>query len=292
MNIKLKRIALLLAALAAILALAACGQKEPQPVDPTEPPPTYTLENEIVIDNEDFGFTVKRFTVDGMYGVSAIADCVNKTDEDVAFIWEYVSVNGIMYDAVLNETVAAGSSAEVEIKFHDDRFDTYGIRMVDELTFTLVICEDRTYKELYEEQFTLYPTGLDAVEPTVREALETDAVIVENEDLSFVIIGVDEDNNAGYVINCYAANHTDTSLRLEWKDITVDGSALSGTTSFIKIAPDKVAYWTLTLPSGELTDLTVEKIGFRLIASDAAVWGGEHIYDAEHEYLTPQSEGE
>lgn len=162
-----KRIFLMLSALALVLSLAACGEvpstnetlnpsvsvSEPQQTQASEFSPL------TLVDNDQF--TVKLTGIDpkGFWGYTLKVFIENKTDRELMFSTEDVSVNGFMCDPYWAASVAAGKKANEEISFSEGDFSKNGIESVEEIVFTLSIYDsnDILADDLFKQTFTVKP---------------------------------------------------------------------------------------------------------------------------------------
>ncbi len=287
-----KATALILSA-ALALCLCACGEKKTV-VSPTSPPPTYTIADEIVADETDFSFVVNNVTSDGTYGVAANVSCVNKTsDKTLKFVLEDISVDGIMmyeHESTLNKDVAAGETGSFTLDFDEDSFSDFGIDNIDELTFTLWVGDADVWTTLYEETHTVYPTGMTAetVVYPVRGAAEGDTVILDD-NIKFIIIGVDADNFSGYLVKCYIVNSTESDIHVAWDNPEVNGCAVSSGFS-TNVCAGKCAYWSVVFQTADFEANgidSVELINFALNITDANDRTLPPLYGGQFSYAPP-----
>lgn len=299
----MKRMICLILALAMIFTFAACGGKEipvvttatevvveideaTAPEDTTEeavpetteiPVTVYETEDTVLLDNEFCTFSVGSASENDLAGMQVQVTCVNKTEESLDFSWNNVSVCGVMYDPLWALTVPAGETVTGMVEIDTYALETMDIHAPDEITFQLSVRStenwmDAPYGEGY---FTIYPTGLnaDTVIYPVREAVASEVVLVDNEDLTFIVEFVEE-QDISYVVRCYIVNKTERTLMTSWENVKVNGQALDPFWTALT-APGKSAYAQVQFANSELQDLgidTVEEITFNLMAYDYADW--------------------
>lgn len=302
----MKRILGLMMSIIMLLTLAACGAKpeateapdaataaptevatEPTTEMPTEPEVVITeldMGESVLVDDENCTFSVQLASKNEHLGMTLDALCVNKTDKTLYFTWNTVSVCGYMYDPLWAEEVAPGASLNSTIYIDTYQLEQYGITSVDEITFTLYIFdgEDFMAEPFVNEPFTIYPTGLNAesVEYPERASVGGEQVIVNNDDLCFIIESV-EDDSIFYTLHCYAENKTDTSLMFSWDGVTVNGTAIDPLWA-IEVAPGKQAYSEITFIYSQFEENSIEsaeEISFRLTVSDWENWEADYVLD-------------
>ena len=110
---------------------------------------------------------------------------------------------------------------------------------------------------------------------------EGETVIVDNEDLTFIIYEVDDELADYYTLHCYAANRTGTDILLFWEDVSVNGFMVNPYWS-VNIADGKQAYSEIIFFRTELEKQDIEvvqDIEFRLQASDHNDWSADYLFD-------------
>ena len=158
-----------------ILSLAACsGSSDSETSIPsTEGNPTQTtteataqpadavdLFDEIVLaENENVSVKITDVDQNNFWGYTLKVYLENKTDRELMFTVESVSVNGYMCDPFWAASVAAGKKANEEISFSESDFESNGIEAVEEITFTLRVfdSQDWTADDLFHQTFTVNP---------------------------------------------------------------------------------------------------------------------------------------
>ena len=164
----MKRIFVLLSALTLVLSLAACGAapstnetlSNPS-VSTSEPKPSQTPEFSplTLVDNDQITVKITGIDADGFLGYTLKVFLENKTDKELMFSTDDVSVNGFMCDPFWASSVAAGKKANEEISFSEGDFEKNGITAVEEIVFTLSVYDsnDILADDLLEQTFTFKP---------------------------------------------------------------------------------------------------------------------------------------
>ena len=163
-----KRIILTLAALVLVLSLAACGGapstnetlNDPS-VSVSEPQPSQApgFSPLTLVDNDQFTVKITGIDTRGFWGYTLKVFIENKTEKELMFSTEDVSVNGFMCDPFWAVSVAAGKKANEEISFSEGDFEKNGIESVEEIVFTLSVYDsnDILADDLLEQTFTVKP---------------------------------------------------------------------------------------------------------------------------------------
>ena len=98
-----------------------------KPVPTTRPQEVPVFEPVVFVDNEDLLFQINAASNDPIWGYTLKAHMENRTDQDLMFTLEAVSVNGYMCDPFFAATVTAGMKANKDISFSLDSFASIGI---------------------------------------------------------------------------------------------------------------------------------------------------------------------
>ena len=292
----------LILALCLTLALAACGKKnEPAPAPtapgliltpeatetpatlPTEPAPSLPEVN--LIPSDKCSFTVTGTELNEHLGLQIHVLCENNSPRPLMFSWGNVSVCGFMYDPLWAEEVAPGKKVNSTIGIDTYALEKIGINNVEEISFTLTVRDSEEFMEapIVEESYSLYPTGKN--EETVKlpqyRHRDGETVIVDNEELTFIIYEVDDELADYYTLHCYAANRTGKDILLFWEDVSVNGFMVNPYWS-VSIASGKQAYSEIIFFRSELEKQDIEvvqDITFRLQASDNNDWSADYLFD-------------
>ena len=299
----MKRFFIFALCLALTLSLAACGKRAAAPVptapglilnpEPTETPATVPTEPEPSLPKTDLvpdnrcSFTVTGTEMNEHLGLQIHVLCENNSDRPLMFSWNNVSVCGFMYDPLWAEEVSPGKKVNSTIGIDTYALEKIGINNVEEISFTLTVRDSEEFMEppVVEESYSLYPTG--KTEETIKlpqyRHRDGETVIVDNEDLTFIIYEVDDELADYYTLYCYAANRTGKDILLFWEDVSVNGFMVNPYWS-VHIAAGKQAYSEIIFFRSELEKQDIEvvqDITFRLQASDSADWSADYLFDEE-----------
>ena len=301
----MKRIFAFALALSLVLSLAACGGKPAdspatEPIRETEPAPVATeapteaateeateapteapailVENLELVNNEDLIFTVKGFKDNEHLGLQMHVYCENKTDRPMIFSLDGVSVCGIMYDPFWAEEVAAGKAVNSVISFDTYELAEMGVTSVDEISFRLSVIDSEEWmnEPFAVEHFTVYPTGLTADTVEYPEYQHKNGeTIIEDGNLRFIIVKVEDTDGDLYTINCFVENKTDRDLLVSWDNVSVNGMMVDPFWASA-ISAGKMLYTTVNFYRDDLAAQGIEnvtEIEFTLVAYDYNEFG-------------------
>ena len=278
----MKRILILALCLCLAVSLAACGKKaqSPAPIptapglilnpDPTEPPVTVSTEPDPslpatnLVPDERCSFTITGTELNEHLGLQIHVLCENNSDRPLIFSWNNTSVCGFMYDPLWAQEVAPGKKVNSTIGVDTYALEQIGINSV-------------------EESYTFYPTGknADTVKLPQFRHRDGETVILDNEDLTFIIYEVDDELADYYTLHCYIANRTDKNIMLFWEDVSVNGFMVNPYWS-ATVAAGKQAYSEIIFFRSDLDKQDIEviqDIEFRLQVSDNDDWSADYLFD-------------
>ena len=245
--------------------------------------------SQVLIDNDDLYFAIKDVRSDAAYGYEWKVYVENRTDRNLMFSFEKVSVNDVMCDPFWAEVINAGKKGNCEITWMRDSLQEKQIGDVTEVDFTLNVYNDDDYTEaaLMHDPFTVFPLGEDKVASAAREPAATDHVLVDNDNCSVIITGYEPDNSWGYAMKLYLVNKTDRDMVFSVDDSSVNGImcdpfwadiVCAGKTSYSTVLWDKNA-----LAENDITE--VEEISLPLKVYADEDMGNPYVDDTFE--LTP-----
>lgn len=289
-----KRIFALVLALLMAASLVACGGTDtPETQVPsgselaTEAPaaseateaPRAEFPETVLVDDENCTVKITAIEEDSIWGYTLKAYLENKTDMELTFSLDDVSVNGFMCDPFWAATVTPGMKSNEDISFMSSDFEMNGITTptVIELTLRVHDANDYTAEDLVSQVFTLYPMGEEAVEEFVRTPVDGEIVLFDNEYAAMIVTGADPDNMWGYALNVYLENKTDKSLMFSASDVSVNGFMCDPFWA-AEVAPGKrsntaISWFTDDFEANGITE--VESITLPISVSDADDWLAE-----------------
>lgn len=124
----------------------------------TTPPTTEPTFSPITLaETEDVTVKITSIEEKGLMGYTLKVFLENKTDLELMFTVENVSVNGFMCDPFWADTVDAGKKANESITFLKSDFEENGIETVEEITLTLRIYDNNDWlgDDIFNEAITI-----------------------------------------------------------------------------------------------------------------------------------------
>lgn len=242
---------------------------------------TITLDGMTAVDNDECSIILEDINPDGEWGEYTIrAELENKTaDKTLMFAVEDAYVNGVENDPYFASEVAPGKKAKASIGF--DKMEEYGMTDFSdiELAFRVYDSDDWMADASAEEVVHVYPNGEENAAVFVREPADTDNVLVDNEDLSVIVTGIDTEDTWGYTLDLYIVNKTDRTIMVSADDVSVNGymadpyfghSLGAGKSAFTEMS------WSYSsLEESGITE--VDDIEFTLRAYDYDDWSADDL---------------
>lgn len=297
----MKKVVTLLFSLALLLSLVACGSGE-TPSNSDKTPGTsqtggdvensdsqgsndkttnqITFESLVAVDNEECVIKIKEIDPDNMWGFTLKAELENKSAEKTyMFSVESAAVNGVQCDPLFANEVAPGKKANESISFSNSSLKENGVGDYTdiELTFRVYDSNDWLADAVARETVHVYPYGEDKAITFVREAQSSDTVIAENENVTVIVTGYENDTIWGYTVKLFLLNKTDKNVMFSVDEASVNGYmadpffATSVTAG--KCAFTSMSWSDSTFQENGITE--VEEIEFLLKAYDSDNWLGD-----------------
>ena len=260
----------------------SAGGNEDAAADETEAEENeITFDGMTVVDNDECSIVITGINDD----YSLDVELENKSsDITYMFAVSAAAVNGVETDPYFAAEVAAGKKSIEEIDFSwDSDLEDNGIDVFTdiELTFRVYDTDDWSADDVASETVNIYPYGEENASYFERESLDTDIVLADNDYVTVIVTGIEEDSIWGYTLNVFIVNKTDTEAMVSVDDASVNGymcdpfwavSVSAGKSAFSSI------YWyDSELEEIGITDYSeIEEIEFLLRAYDYSDWSGDY----------------
>ena len=223
---------------------AETKETETKPAEEKPKETVYTIDNEVIVDNDYCTVTLINGTAKKNGGADFKFALENKTDDkNLMFSMDDTAVNGWVISSLFAETVAAGKKSNETLSLSGSDLQDCNLTSVDKLAFYLRVYDDDDWMadEFVEETFTVYPTGLTEAEVISPERPQgkDEMTVVDNDTCEFVILGTYEDSIWGYTAVVYLENKTtDSNIMFSWDDVSVNGYMID-------------PFWARSVPAGD-----------------------------------------
>lgn len=239
-----------------------------------------TFEEMIVIDNEECLVKITDIEEDDIWGCTLKVQLENKSADKVyMFSLGSAAINGVMTEPFFAAEVAAGKKSNEEISFSDYDEELCGEVTDIELTFRVYDSEDWAADDIAEETVHVYPVGEENAVKYVREARETDIILLESEEVTVVVTDFEEDGLYGYTANLFIENNSASEILVSAEDVSVNGYMIDPFFA-TSVMPGKCEFTAMSWFDADFEDngiSEVEEIELRLHIYDANDWSADDI---------------
>lgn len=113
----------------------------------------------VLIDNDSVSVIVTGFTEDSIWGYTANLYLVNKTDKELMFAVDDVSVNGFMADPFWARSLTGGKVCFTSMSWSNSTLEENGIETVEEIEMNLRAYDSNNWnaKDIFNEIVTIKP---------------------------------------------------------------------------------------------------------------------------------------
>lgn len=227
----------------------------------------------VAVDNAECSIKITEIDPENIWGYTLKVQLENKSeDKTYRFSVESAAVNDVQCSTIFSTQVSAGKKANEKIILTDDSLKENGITVYTdiELTFRVYDSDDWLADPVAKETVHVYPYGSDMAESFVRVQEASDNVIVDNEYVTVIVTGYEEDEIWGYTVNVFLLNKSDKEIMYSVREASVNGYMVDPIFA-AAVLPGKCAFdnisWSYTaLEENGITD--VEEIQFNLRAYD------------------------
>lgn len=179
-----------------------------------------------VVDNDECVIKITGIDPDNMWGFTLNAQCENKSaDKTYMFCVDSAAINGVQCDPFFAAEIAAGKKSNDDISFSGDELEENNIgEYTDiELTFRVYDSNDWEADPVALETVHVYPYGEDKAVKFIRESQDSDTIIIDNEYVTAIVTGYEEDDILGYSVNLFLINKTDKNVMFSADEVSVNG---------------------------------------------------------------------
>lgn len=283
-----------------VVSLTACGgESSSSSTDATKPssvedsstisqeessnPTEVSFEEITVVDNEQCTIKITEIDKGNIWGYTLKTYLENKSaDKTYMYSVTSAAINGVQTDPLFATEVAAGKKSNSDISFSSD-LKQYGITdFTDiELSFKVYDSNDWMADAVFEGTVHVYPYGEENSSAFVREAKDTDTVIVDNDSATVIVTDYDPNSIWGYTANLYLVNKTDKELMFSVDEASINGF-MSDPFWATSVDGNKVAFSSLSWSSSDLESngiTSVEEIEMKLKIYDANDWSASAVFE-------------
>lgn len=185
----------------------------------------------VVADTEMYTITISDVEYDEdweEYTLNVLLE--NKSDIELDFNINYASINSILADIYMSNTVAAGKKAydEIEISLDPEDEGIYDdIGDYTDIALTFIIYDAEEWELIATESVNIYPQGEKEAVAFERKAQPDDEVIVDNEYVTVTVIGYEMSDDGDFSVKLFLVNKTDDYIYLDADDVALNDFMIS-----------------------------------------------------------------
>ena len=231
----------------------------------------------IAIDNTECKIKVTGIDPDSIWGYTINIHLENKSDNKTyMFSVIHASINGIQCDPLFATEVAPGKKSNEKIILLESQLKESGIKKYTdiELTFRVYDSNDWLAEDIVQETINIYPYGEDKAIKYVRESQSTDNIIIDNEYVTAIVTGYEDDIIWGYSVKLFIVNKTNKTLMFSINNASINGY-MADPFFATSISKEKCLFTSVSWLDSILEDngiITVEEIEFTVRVYDANDW--------------------
>lgn len=231
----------------------------------------------VVVDNDECTIKIASIDPDNLWGYTLKVQLENKSSEKTyMYSVESAAINGVRSDPFFATEVAAGKKSNNDITFSDSELTDNGVGdFTDiELTFRVYDSDDWMADAVARETVHVYPYGEDKAVTFVRTPLDTDNVILDNDSVTVIVTGYEDDDIWGYTVNLFLLNKTNKNVMFCVDEASVNGY-MADPFYATEVAAGKCAFSSMSWSDSTLEDngiTAIEEIEFKFRAYDSENW--------------------
>ncbi|MCK5128654.1 MAG: hypothetical protein KAQ68_02285 [Clostridiales bacterium] len=237
---------------------------------PKTKPKDSSIDEQILIDQEDIIITVKGFQLDGYGGPEIEVFIENNSEINITVDAKNMTVNGYMHETFFSSDVSAGKKANDTITLSTTELELCGIVDICDIELSFSIT-DEDWDEIFDTEIMTIKTSLsESCEQVVNDSGE---VLFEENGVKIVYQGLYEDSyfGTGYVL--YLENNTEDTITVWARNTSVNGFMISPYFSY-DIAPWKRAVSSLTffeddLEENNITEVNEIELNFHIFKTES-----------------------
>ena len=230
------------------------------PDDPSE----FNYESFTAIDNDLCTVTFKD--IDATEGFAINFELENKSPDNYTFMAESVSVNGMAIGGGYMYTpVSAGQKTETPLQL-GYIYKEWGVGKYTDIEITMVVRTEYYSEEpVARETFHIYPYGEDKAEKFVREPMENDKVLIDNDMVKLIFSDNGQLNTVppeygAMMIHMYIENKTDQTFSVSIADVSVNDYMMRSGSPMLTLNAERCGLTELYLEGAQLAECDIEKI--------------------------------
>ncbi len=217
-----------------------------------------TVEEQVLLDQDDIKITLKSLDFDGFYGPELKVLIENNSDKSIIVQTRDSSVNDIMIETMFSCNVAAGKKANDSIDFMRADFEQAGIATIQNIEFKFHIFDSDKWDVILDSDTITVNTTAD---PSYVQAYDDSGLVVlDDKDIKIVMKRVSSTESFwGADVYVYIENNSDKDVTIQARDVSINGFMIDPIFSS-DVLSGKKAYDTITFFESDLADNDIKSI--------------------------------
>lgn len=276
----MKKIAIIMAALAMLLSVTSCGTVQAPEQSPAQneveegAPPTPDLPEElgenvhvedkdipsieetVLLSGEGVTVTATEYIRDAISGDGIILSLRNTTDKDVGVSGKYLIVNDFILTKHISIVVPANDSIEEIIYFHSDRLEAAGIDTIGKVALQLELFHPKHFDKYYIGNLVEIQTSkIDEIDVIAESAGDE----IYNKNGIRIFGRYMKEGPWGRCVMVYIDNNTDNTILFSNRDLIVNGTPVESWL-YTEVLPGKKALDCIQLSDEVLKDTNIKEV--------------------------------
>lgn len=216
------------------------------------------VDEELVFDDEDIKIWVKSFDDNGIFGPSLELLIENNREEDIMVQVRGTTVNDVVVNTIFSVNVSAGKEASKDITLMQSSLDKAGIELVKDIELRFVISDGDNWATILATDPIKISTSVD---PSFKQEYDDSGQLILDQDgIRIIVRGIDnEDTLWGASVELFIENNQDQGIRVQAKDVSVNGFAIDSLLSS-EIPASKKAYAEISFAEADLKEHDIKTI--------------------------------
>lgn len=246
------------------------SEKEIAEVDGVAQAEAATVEETVLIDQDDVVITAKGLEDDSIWGTGLKLLIENNSTKDLGVGCKALIVNNYMLTDLFSSQVAAGKKGNETMYLSSTELKAAGIENIGQIEVYFYIYDSETYETIREfDKVTVQTSLFDSMDV---KAMDDGQELLNQDGIRIVGKYVDEDSFWGAAILLYVENNSGKNVTVSCDDMSVNGFMMtplfSSTVYNEKMSLDEITLMSSELEENGITSIEDVELKFRVFNPD------------------------
>lgn len=239
-----------------------------------------TVEEQVILDENDIKITLKSIEYSGIFGPSLQLLIENNSSDSVTIQTRSSSVNDVMIETLFSSDLMPGKKANDEIIFMESTLKHAEITTIKDIEFIFHVFNSENWNEIFDSEVIKIKTS--ANDSYVQKYDDSGQEVMDEKDIRIIMKRVNtSDSFWGADVYVYIENNSNKNITVQARDVSINGfmidpifssDVVSGKKSF-----DTITFFEEDLEKNNIESIDDMEISFHIFESD----GWDTIYDSE-----------